>query len=97
LQILESEALGLVDIPLDEHACGMPVSVQIERLRSQLNDRWGDAFTILSTDLGGLEDAERHAVLDAIIANEPSPYVLVNGQLVCMGALEIDAVVGALV
>ncbi len=87
---------GLSDIPADAPVCGMPVSLQIERLKRQLGDRLGNGFAVVSTDLYGLEGAERDAALDALVDGEPSPFVLLNGRLVCTGAVNLDAVLGAL-
>jgi hypothetical protein len=69
-------------------ACGMPVSVQAERLERVLLDRFGSGFVILSTDLLGVQGREREAVLDALVAGELSPIVLVEGEMVCAGAVE---------
>ena len=74
----------------------MPVSVQIERLSRTLDDRFGGGFHVLSTDLYSLEGADRDAALDALAACEPSPFVLMNGQILCTGAVEVDAVLSAL-
>lgn len=74
----------------------MPVSLQIERLRRELANRLGDGFLVLSTDLHGLEGADREAALDAMVAGAPSPFVLVQGQLVCTGAVEVPAILDAL-
>jgi hypothetical protein len=80
----------------DSYACGMPVSRQIERLERALDERLGAGFPVMSVDLTGLEEDERHAVLDAIVAGDPSPYVVVGGRLVSTGAVSIEAVLGAL-
>lgn len=47
-------------------------------------------------DLADLSDPERHAVLDAMIADEPSPYVLVDGHVVSTGSVDTAAVLAAL-
>lgn len=88
--------LGTVDLPAAESACGMPVSVQIERLERELSTRFGDGFSVLSTDLYSLEGSERDAALDAVVAGAPSPFVLVKGRLVCTGSVEARAVLEAL-
>ena len=74
----------------------MPVSVQIERLQRELLSRLGDGFSVLSSDLYSLEDRERDVALDALVAGAPSPFVLINGRLVCAGAVEVLAVLVAL-
>ena len=88
--------LGTVEVPEDSAACAMPVSVQIDRLRRELASRFEGGFRVLSTDLYSLEGAERDAALDAVVAGEPSPFVLMDGRMVCVGAVEIDAVLAAL-
>lgn len=88
--------LGQVDLLEGESACGLPVSAQTERLKRELAARWGDSVSVLSADLYGLEGAERDAVLDAMVAGDPSPFVLVDGRLVCSGAVELPAVLAAL-
>ena len=93
---MEAEVVGTVDLPADESSCGMPVSLQIERLRRELAGRFGDGFLVLSTDLYSLEGVERDAALDAMVAGAPSPFVLVRGRLVCTGAVEVPAVLDAL-
>lgn len=74
----------------------MPVSAQIERLRHELEGRYAGGWQVLSTDLYSLEGGEREAALDAVVAGKPSPFVLVGGQLVCSGVVEIEAVLAAL-
>jgi hypothetical protein len=74
----------------------MPVSLQIERLKRELFSRLGDGFVVLNTDLHSLEGDERDAALDAVVAGEPSPFVLVRGRLACAGAVDVPAVLDAL-
>ena len=74
----------------------MPVSVQMERLRRGLEDRFDDAPQVVSVDLYSLEGPERDAALDAVVGGEPSPFVLVNGRVVCRGSVEIEPVLAAL-
>lgn len=88
--------LGSRDIPDDSPMCGMPVSVQIERLRRELGSRFGDRCQVLDTDFYSLEGSERDAALDAVVLGEPSPFVLMDDRLVCTGAVQIDAVLAAL-
>ena len=80
-----------------ERACGTPVDLQIQRLARALEGKLLGGVRIISTDLTGLDDTERNATIDAMVAGVESPYVLVAGRLVCAGAIEIDAVLGALV
>jgi len=88
--------LGTAAIADDSASCGMPVSVQVNRLRHELAIRFADGCQVIDTDLYSLEGAERDAALDAVVAGEPSPFVLVGGRLVCTGVVEIDAVIAAL-
>jgi len=74
----------------------MPVSMQIENLRRELTSRLGEGYCVEDTDLYSLQGVERDAALDAVVAGEPSPFVLIDGELVCMGAVEVDAVVNVL-
>jgi len=92
--------LGLLDVddmPADASACGMPVSRQIARLEHALAERSACGISVVSVDLLGLEECERHAALDAIVADEPSPYVILGGRLVCAGSVDVAAVLAALV
>lgn len=73
----------------------MPVSAQVERLKRQLADRLGDC-EVLAVDLYSLTGSERDAALDAIVTGQPSPFVLIEGRLVCTGGVELDAVLAAL-
>jgi hypothetical protein len=75
----------------------MPVSFQIERLRSELAQRFGGGFLVVDADLYSLEGVERDTALDALAAGTPSPFVLVNGRLACSGAVDPPAVLDALV
>jgi len=74
----------------------MPVSVQIERLRSELTARFGDGISVASVDLYSLVGADRDTALDAVVEGVPSPFVLLDGRLVCSGAVEVPAVLEAL-
>jgi len=74
----------------------MPVSTQIERLRTALEPSFAGRASVLGVDLHTLEGVERELVLDAMVAGDPSPFVLVNGSLVCTGAVDVRAVLDAL-
>lgn len=92
-----AQTVAGIDLLSDDSACGMPVSAQIERLRRALNERMGEAAVrVIESDLAGLDDPERHAVLDAIVAGEPSPYVVAAGRVACVGSVDIEAVTAAL-
>jgi hypothetical protein len=74
----------------------MPVPVQIENLRREIAARLGGGCCVVSTDLYGLQGAARHAALDAVVAGAPSPFVLIEGELVCTGAVEVGVIMDAL-
>jgi len=60
-----------------------------ERLR-----REGLTAAVMERDLYSLVDAERHAVLDAMIVRQAEPpMVVVNGVVACFGDVDLDAVV----
>lgn len=88
--------LGAADLPVGEAACGTPVSVQVENLNRELVARLGDGFQAREVDLYSLEGAEREIALDALVAGEASPFVLVNERLVCTGTVGLSAVLDAL-
>lgn len=58
--------------------------------------RLGDGITVVEVDLLALEGAERHAALDAMVADAPGPYVIYDGRLVCSGPIDERAVLDAL-
>ena len=66
----------------------MPVSTQIDRLRHELAGHGVEGVSVLDTDLYSLVGVERDAALDAVVAGEPSPFVFVNGRLVCTGGID---------
>ncbi len=88
---------GLPDeLPPELSTCGMPVSLQVERLKRDLTE-WGSATTsVLEVDLYSLTGVDRDAALDAIVSDIPSPYVLIDGRLVCSGPIDCEAVLAAL-
>jgi hypothetical protein len=92
----EAEVTGAPDALQAESACNMPVSVQVDHLRHALRSRAGEAFVVENADLYALEGAERDLALDAMVAGEPSPYVLVGGRLVCTGSVDVPVVLEAL-
>ena len=89
--------LGDADLIDGESACGLPVSAQVERLKRALATRAGDVgVSVLSVDLFSLVGRERDAALDAVVAGEPSPFVLFDGRLICAGAVDLPVVLAAL-
>lgn len=47
----------------------------------------------MSTDIYGVQGDARHAALDALIGGATLPYVIVDGSLVCTGAIDVAATV----
>ena len=92
----EAEVLGDDAEVGGDSACEMPVTFQVERLNDALKERIGTGFSVRAADLYSLEGAERDAALDALGAGEPSPFVLLDGRLVCAGSVEVSAVLEAL-
>ena len=79
----------------DHSDCGLPLSAQVGRLSRELAGRFGDGCRVDTVDLYSLEGSERDEALDAVVAGEPSPFVLSNGHLVCTGGLDIDVIVAS--
>lgn len=73
-------------------ACAAPLTQQVEQLRQALDEHWAGGYTLQIAELEDLDDAERHAVIDAVVAGDESPYVVVNGRLVCAGRIDPTAV-----
>ncbi|HET6351675.1 MAG TPA: hypothetical protein VFG89_06070 [Coriobacteriia bacterium] len=73
-------------------ACSAPLAQQVERLRQALDEHWTGGYTLQIAELEDLDDSERHAVIDAVVAGDESPYVVVDGQLVCTGGVDPSAV-----
>jgi len=92
--LFEAEILGTT--PAVDAACGLPVSAQVARLKVQLADRDLGAASVDEVDLYSLREADRDAALDALVAGEPSPFVLIDGRLVCSGSIVLADVVAAL-
>jgi uncharacterized protein (DUF1697 family) len=91
--------LGLLDCgdaSSSATCCGLPVAQQVARLESTLQTRFGEDVSVVVCDLTDLPDLERHVALDAMVADEPSPYVLVGGRVVCTGSVDAAAVLAAL-
>lgn len=57
----------------------------------------GLSATVAQRDLYSLEGAARHAVLDAMIATDAEPpMVLAGDAVVCVNGIDLDAIVAAL-
>ena len=92
--MFEAEIRGIT--PAEDASCGLPVSAQIARLKLQLADNRLGAVSVDEVDLYSLTGAERDAALDALVAGEPSPLVLIDGRLVCSGSIALPDVLAAL-
>jgi hypothetical protein len=73
----------------------MPIALQAERLEQQLRSRGVTRFAVSTPDLYDLDGADRDVALDAIVEGRPSPYVIIEGRLVCSGAVRLDEVLAA--
>jgi hypothetical protein len=87
--------LGGDELLLDDNACGLPVSAQIDRLETALRARLGGGFAVYEVELQQLTGAPRDVAFDAIVAGEPSPFVIVDDRLVCTGSVGVAAVIEA--
>lgn len=94
--MVELGLLEIGEVSADAGACGMPVEHQVGRLERALVSRGRDRVRVAVTDLLDLPEVERHAALDAMVADEPSPYVLIGGRMVCTGSVDVEAVLAAL-
>ena len=83
-------------MPTDDSACGLPVSAQIARLKLQLADSGLGDISVDEVDLYSLVGPDRDAALDAVVAGEPSPLVLIDGRLICSGSIALPSVLAAL-
>lgn len=95
-RLFEASVLGAAEPPNGDPICGTPVSLQVAHLKRQLADHLKFDFSVVSADLNGLDDSERTAAIDAVVAGEPSPFVLVDGRVVCAGSIEVPAILEAL-
>ena len=91
-----AQVLGTAELLREESACGLPVSAQVDRLRRTIEGSCDGAVSVLTVDLYSLTGADRDAALDAVVAGEPSPFVLLDGRLVCTGTVDVPAVLAAL-
>jgi hypothetical protein len=89
-ELLGGEAL------LDDQACGLPVSAQIDRLEQALYERLGGGFAVYEVELQQLTGAPRDVAFDAVVAGEASPFVIVGDRLVCTGSVEVATVLDAI-
>lgn len=74
----------------------MPVAWRLHVLEEKLARDVGSGFVIESVDLYGLEMDEQHTAIDAVIKTcGDFPVVLVDGEVVCVGDVDADAIVAA--
>ena len=92
--VFAQDQLGCDELLFDG-ACGLPVSAQIDRLEQELHERIGDGFALYEVELEQLLGAQREAAFDAVVAGEPSPFVLIGERLVCTGSVDVAAVIAA--
>ena len=92
--LFAQDQLGGDELLLDS-ACGLPVSAQINRLERELRERIGDGVELYEVELEQLLGAQREAAFDAVVAGEPSPFVLIGERLVCTGSVDVAAVMAA--
>ena len=94
--LFAASILGDEELVGADSACGMLVSAQADRLRRELASCGAEGVSVLETDLYGLEGVERDAARDAVVAGASSPFVFVDGRLVCTGTVDATAVIAAL-
>ena len=90
-QLLGAEAL------LESEACGLPVSVQVDRLEEALSARFGHATAaVYEVELDQLLGTQRAVAFDAVVVGLASPFVLVDDEMVCTGSVDVAAVIEAI-
>jgi hypothetical protein len=73
----------------------MPSTWRVHVINERLRDEGIRAF-VTERDLYSLTGVERHAVLDAMIADHAEPpMVIAGGVVACSGGVDLDAVVRA--
>lgn len=82
------------DIP--PSSCGMPIAVQMQRLRDALAAAGIGDLAVVSAELADLDEGELQSAIDAVVACEPSPLVLLGGRIVCSGAVEIPLILDSI-
>ena len=71
----------------------MPSAWRVHAISERLSAE-GIIAAVRECDLYALVDAERHAVLDVMIAEHADPpMVVVGGTVACHGDLDLDAIV----
>lgn len=73
----------------------MPETWRARVLHERLT-AYGIAAEVRVSDIYTLEGAERHAALDAVVAEHAGfPMVIVDGCVACHGGIDVDAVMEA--
>ena len=76
----------------------MPVEWRLHVLEGRLKHEVGERFVIEPVDLYGLPPREQHTAIDAVITSRAGfPVVLIDGVVACVGDIESDAIVAAVV
>lgn len=73
--------------------CEVKLQDPLQVLENALESANERPITIVSTDIYGVQGDARHAALDALIEGATLPYVIVDGALVCTGAIDVAATV----
>lgn len=74
----------------------MPLQWRLQVLETQLRRRLARPVWVEEADLYGLQGAARHAALDALVAGNELPFVLVGDVVACSGALDADRIEDAI-
>lgn len=85
----------LAPVAVDTTCCVVPLDAQMERLRRVLAAHGRGDIIVDKVDLYELEGPDRDTALDAVVACEPSPLVICEGRLLCVGSIDTDAVLVA--
>ena len=73
----------------------MPSAWRVHVISERLSAA-GMSARVRESDMYGLEGAERHAVLDALVRGADAyPMVIVDGAIACAGRLDLEAIVRA--
>ena len=70
--------------------------MRLQVLETQLKDRVPCKVRFEEADLYELVDEQRSVAVDAVVAGNELPFLLVGDKLVCAGGLDIESLVLAL-
>lgn len=90
--MLEMQVTGVIDFSDEELSCGMPVSVQAERLREALAACGHSALCVEEVDLYGLVGNDLMVATSAVVDGVLSPFVILDGAMLCSGSVDTDEV-----